>query len=371
MIYKLIQMKATELFDNYLFGEISAEEKTAFEQRLTDDAEFLAAFENHKELINQINQQEQRVHLKHILSTIHQQEFGKDAKVLPIKEEGFIRKYGKTLAVAASVGVIAVIATITVLSTGGYLLKQQSNAIVDLKRDVTELKYSQGAIIEGIKGANSKRKKTNYAPANVEGTGFAINNKGYFVTSWHLVKNADSVFITNSSLERTNAKLVFTEPSLDVAIFKIEKIDLASSNAYPIFFKKSSSDIGDKIFTLGYPRRDIVYGEGALSALSGFNNDTTMYQISIPVNPGNSGGPLLDENGNIVGIIKGKQNLAEGTAFAIKSDLIISTIEKIEDQELKNALTLNKNKSSLRGLKRSEQIKKIQPFVFNVMVYKK
>ena len=363
-------MRVTDLFDSYIFGELSSEERIDFENRLKTDLEFLSSFEKHKTLIEAVNQQEQRTHLKQILSTIHKQEFGSDAKIISIKEENFIKKHGKTFAVAASVAVIAVIGTITVLSTGGYLLKQQSNDITDLKRDVTELKYSQDAIIEGITGATNKRIKS-YAPANIEGTGFALNNKGYFITSYHMVKNADSVFVTNSVLDRASAKLIASEPSLDIAIYKIDNIDAIKNIAFPFSFKDNSSEIGDKIFTLGYPRRDAVYGEGALSSMTGFNNDTTMYQISIPVNPGNSGGPLMDEQGNIVGVIRGKQSSAEGTGFAIKSNFIQQTIDKLENDSLKKDLALVTKKSNLRGLKRSEQIKKIQPFVFNVMVYKK
>lgn len=363
-------MRATDLFDNYLFGKLNSEEKTDFENRIKTDSEFSIAFEKHKTLIEAINQQEQRTHLKQILSTIHKQEFGKDAKIISIKEETFIKKHGKTFAVAASVAVIAAISTITLLSTGGYLLKQQSNAITDLKRDVTELKYSQDAIIEGINGATNKRIKR-YAPANIEGTGFALNNKGYFITSYHMVKNADSVFVTNSLLDRASAKLVASEPSLDIAIYKIDNIEAIKNIAFPFSFKENNSEIGDKIFTLGYPRRDAVYGEGALSSMTGFNNDTTMYQISIPVNPGNSGGPLMDEQGNIIGVIRGKQSSAEATGFAIKSNFIKQTIEKLENETLKKELSLSTKKSSLRGLKRSEQIKKIEPFIFNVMVYKK
>ena len=364
-------MRVTDLFDNYLFGKLSAEEKTDFDGRLKTDSEFATAFEKHKTLIESINQHEQRTHLKQILSTIHKQEFGSEAKIISIKEEEtFIKKHGKTFAVAASVAVIAVISTVTVLSTGGYLLKQQSNAITDLKRDVTELKYSQDAIIEGITDATSKRHK-NYAPANIEGTGFALNNKGYFITSYHMVKNADSVFVTNSVLDRVSAKLIASDPSLDIAIYKIDNNDAIRDLAFPFSFKEDASEIGDKIFTLGYPRRDAVYGEGALSSMTGFNNDTTMYQISIPVNPGNSGGPLMDEQGNIIGVIRGKQSSAEGTGFAIKSNFIKQAINKLESDSLKKDLVLVTKKSNLRGLKRSEQIKKIQPFVFNVMVYKK
>jgi S1-C subfamily serine protease len=97
-----------------------------------------------------------------------------------------------------------------------------------------------------------------------------------------------------------------------------------------------------------------------------------MYQISIPVNPGNSGGPLLDEQGNVIGLVRGKITSAEATGFAIKSRQIINTINAfnkgLKDQE--QAFNLNLKKNSLKNVKRNEQIKRINPYVFNVMVYK-
>ena len=97
-----------------------------------------------------------------------------------------------------------------------------------------------------------------------------------------------------------------------------------------------------------------------------------MYQISIPVNPGNSGGPLLDEYGNIIGVIRGKISGAEATGFAIKTNEILKSINAIDvDSTRKQLLGQSNKKSSLKSLKRSEQIKKINPYVFNVLVYKK
>lgn len=364
-------MRTTDWFDSYVSGTLSAIEKREFESRLASDTTFAEAFEKHRKLMEAFGQHEQRAQLKQILKTIHAQEFGKDAKIVPIRPEGVMQKYGKTLAVAASVGVIAVLGTIALLSTGGYLLKKQSNEITDLKRDVTELKSSQDAILGAIHKVNSKLPKTNYAPANIEGTGFALNNKGYFITSWHLVKNADSVFVTNNLIDREAATLVYSEPSLDIAVYKLSDDSVFKKFPFPFSFRETSSDIGDRIYTLGYPRKEVVYGEGSLSAITGFNGDTTMYQMSIPVNPGNSGGPLMDEQGYVIGLIRGKQSNLEGTSFAIKSELIKQSIQSLDDS-LKKELAFNtKRTNALKGLKRSEQIKKIQPFVFNVMVYKK
>ena len=95
-----------------------------------------------------------------------------------------------------------------------------------------------------------------------------------------------------------------------------------------------------------------------------------MYQVSIPVNPGNSGGPVLDEEGNVVGVIRGKISGAEATSFAIKANQILNSINSSVSDSLKTELS-PKRKSNLRQMKRADQIKKINPYVFNVLVYKK
>ncbi|MBS1636752.1 MAG: trypsin-like peptidase domain-containing protein [Bacteroidetes bacterium] len=365
-------MRTTDWFDKYLFGELSAEESREFDARLKSDSAFAEAFQKHQKLIETFNQHEQHQQLKSILKTIHQQEFGKDAKIVSIKEEGFIKKHGKTLSVAASVGIIAVLSTIALLSTGGYLLKQQNDEMQKLSRKIDGIESSQGAVIDFVTKVNSKINKPHYAPATIEGTGFALNNKGYFMTSLHTVKNADSVFVTNNFIERQTAKLVFTDPELDVAIYKIDNNDVLKKFTFPLIFKESTSGMGESVFTLGFPREDIVYGEGSLSSTTGYHGDTTMYQMSIPVNPGNSGGPLMDEQGNVIGLVCGKQDKLEGTGFAVKTALIKQSIERSANDSLKKELSFNTKKGgSLKNLKRSEQIKKIQPFVFNVMVYKK
>jgi len=363
-------MRTTDWFDNYVFGKLSAEEKQEFENRLESDPVFANAFEKHRQLVETFNQSEQRTHLKQILKTIHKQEFGNDARIVSIRKDNFLNKHGKTLMVAASVAVIAVLSTVAMLSTGGYLLKKQGNEIEVLGREVDVLKSSQGAIIGAVNKVNSKLNKANYAPANIEGTGFALNNKGYFITSLHMVKNADSVFVTNSYINRQTAKLVYTDAALDVAIYKIDNDSVFKKYPYPLSFREVPASMGDKIFTLGYPRHDIVYGEGSLSATSGYNGDTTMYQLSIPVNPGNSGSPVLDEQGNVIGLIHGKQSNMEGTGFAVKLQLIKQSILQSGNDSLKKELSLNLKKgASVKGLKRSEQIRRIQPYVFNVIVY--
>ena len=122
------------------------------------------------------------------------------------------------------------------------------------------------------------------------------------------------------------------------------------------------------MFTLGYPREDVVYGEGALSARSGFEGDTAFYQISIPVNPGNSGGPLLDERGNLIGVVSGRQNDVESAAFATKSSYLVRLVDSL--QNAAPAVPYNLPRYNyLAGSPRPQQLKKLQDYVFVVKVY--
>lgn len=362
-------MKNVDLFDDYLFGNLNGEQKREFENRLKTDEVFAKAFNAHQLFVETLNQHTERAELRKALKAIHEKEFGKDAKIVSIKQDNFYQKLGKNVAVAASVGLIAVLSALALFSTGGYILTKQNNELKDLGLKVNRLEYTQDNIVEAIAKVGEKPK---YAPANIEGTGFAINNKGYIITSWHMVKDADSIFIENSGTERVATKIVFSDAKVDVAVLQIEKKEVFKNWNLPFTFSNRSCDLGEKVFTLGYPSKSIVYGEGSLSSLNGFNNDTNMYQISIPVNPGNSGGPLLDEQGTIVGLVRGKMTNAEGTGFAIKSKQIIESINSFNSslKDQSNTFQITPKKNSLRSVKRSEQIKRINPYVFNIIVYK-
>lgn len=365
-------MRPIDLFDSYLSGKLSAEEVTNFENQLSSDATLANAFEQHKTLIDTLNKNEKRNAFKNKLKAIHTQAFGNDAKIISIKEETSTKRYVKGFAYAASVAVIAVLSTVAVLSTGGYLLKQQSNQITDLMREMIDLKASSEAVSEAIvEGITKGNQKAVYAPANLEGSAFALNNKGYIITSSHMVNGADSVFVQNGTLERTLAEVIHVDTKLDIAILKIVNSDVTKTWEVPFTFSEKQTDIGEKVYTLGYPRKDMVYGEGSLSSLSGYSNATTMYQISIPVNPGNSGGPLLNDQGNVIGVIRGKITTAEATGFAIKSNEIFRSISALTVDSVRNDLMSLSKKQTLKGLKRTEQIKRINPYVFNVLVYKK
>ncbi|PBQ32183.1 hypothetical protein CNR22_10505 [Sphingobacteriaceae bacterium] len=362
-------MRVSDLFDNYLNGSMSAEDRAGFENLLNTDSIMANAFNEHKALVDSLKKHASRVEFKNKLKAIHEKEFG-NSKIISInREENFAKRHGRTIVVAASTAFIAVLSTVAALSTGGLFITKQSNELTELNRKVSEVKASTDGIVEGLKNTNNKKP---YVPANLEGSAFALNNKGYILTSYHMIKGADSIFIRNASTERALTTLVFFDPKLDLAVIKVDNKDLYKNWQVPFSLNEKSTDVGEKVFTLGYPRNEMVYGEGSLSSLSGYSNDTNMYQISIPVNPGNSGGPLLDENGTIIGVIRGKISGAEATGFAIKAKEILNSIKSCDiDSTKQDLLSQNGKKGSLKKLKRSEQVKRINPYVFNVLVYKK
>ncbi|MFX9054138.1 serine protease, partial [Acinetobacter baumannii] len=86
----------------------------------------------------------------------------------------------------------------------------------------------------------------------------------------------------------------------DLAVLKIDDEDFKPLKTIPYAIKKSSIDLGEEIFTLGYPKNEVVYNIGYLSARNGYNGDSSTCQLQMSANPGNSGGPVLNKNGEVI-----------------------------------------------------------------------
>ncbi len=359
-------MRNIDLFDNYLLNRQNTEDRKLFEERLGSDDTFKKEFEEHKAFVKLLREYGRQQELRKELDTVYSEEFGK-SNMVSMKANNFYNRHGKTIGMAASVAIIVVTVTLALLTSGGYLIKKHAASITDLSKEVQELKSTQEGIIDGIMNVKPAVKRV--MNANIEGTGFALNNKGYFVTSLHMVKGADSVFVLDNEQNSYPARVLITDTRLDIAILKIEKDADAKFAELPYSFKNAGADLGEKVFTLGFPGSEIVYSEGSLSSMNG-GGDTAMYQVSVPVNPGNSGGPLFDESGNVIGIIKSKNRAAEATGFAVKSEYLLNLIKETTDEDIKKELNTNTSHNSIKSLKRSEQIKKITPCVYNIKVFK-
>ncbi len=151
-----------------------------------------------------------------------------------------------------------------------------------------------------------------------------IDGKGYMITNAHVVHNSRNIAVTNNKGEQFKAVLVKEFLDKDIAILKIDDENFKPFSSIPYGISKTESDVAEPIFTLGFPRNDIVYGEGYLSAKTGFNGDTLSCQIRYSRQPGNSGGPVFNHNGEVIGILSAKETEAEGVVFAIQSKYIFS-----------------------------------------------
>ena len=137
----------------------------------------------------------------------------------------------------------------------------------------------------------------------------------------------------------------------------------------PYSIKKTQPDLGEELFTLGYPRDEIVYNMGYLSAKTGYNGDTSSCQLSLTANPGNSGAPVFNKNGEIIGIISTKQTQAEDVVFALKSNNIFNMVDSLRNVDTSFKKIKLPSTSSLKKLDRVSQVKKAENYVFLVKSY--
>ena len=195
-----------------------------------------------------------------------------------------------------------------------------------LTKQLDELKATtssdfSGIIEEAVKSVVSI--KTDIS----QGSGFIVNNKGYIVTNAHVLSQAKYAKVLTYSQETKNAELIGYDLNLDIALLKI-------SGNYNYFELADSDDVrvGEKVIAVGNP-----YGlsfsvtEGIISARDrlGLNNLPYYFQTDVALNPGNSGGPLINKKGEVMGVNNFKVGGAESLGFALESNYLLETINEI------------------------------------------
>jgi len=199
------------------------------------------------------------------------------------------------------------------------------------------------------------------------GSGFCISSNGIIVTNNHVVEGARKITVkgVNSNFNRTyNARVLTTDKNNDLALIQIDDNEFRGlSDEIPFVIKTAPAKVGENVFVLGYPLPtamgdEIKLTNGIISARTGYQGDVTTYQISAPIQPGNSGGPVFDSQGNLVGIINAKLTNAENASYAVKSIYLKDLIEMLPTpfQLPSNNLLVNKSLSS--------QVEMVKKFVY-------
>ena len=206
------------------------------------------------------------------------------------------------------------------------------------------------------------------------GTGFALNN-GYIVTNYHVIEDAKTIFILGirgDINKKYIADVVAVDKNNDLAILRISGNGFQGFGSVPYKIRPSGTvRVAEEAWTFGYPMTDIMgkegkYTDGRISALTGVDNDPSIYQISVPLQPGNSGGPLFDNNGNIIGVTCAHidNRLAQNVCYAVKSSYIINLAETMH---VTNVLPQNSRMGNY--VSRADKTDAIRNFVFYIECY--
>ncbi|WEK18008.1 MAG: serine protease [Candidatus Pedobacter colombiensis] len=353
------------IIEDYLNGKLNDEEAKAFEELCLKDPSVDHKVVAHKVFLQSLNDYAAISDLKNKMNQAHAQidvdTLSKQLGPHPSFIVNIWRKNKAAIAVAASFILLTVVTLYSIQQT-----TQQSGSVELVSRELAKIKNSQSNLIRKI---NSNNASKNLKPANFGGTGFALTANGYILTNLHVVADADSVYVQDSKGNSFKAVVKRKDSQYDLAILKIEDESFSPLSNLPYRLKQNVIGMGESVYTLGFPKDDAVYGQGYVSSKTGYNGDTTQYQVSIPVNPGNSGGPLLDRDGNIIGVISAKQNQVDGATFAVKSKYIQEALNSIPNDSLGRRVAFSK-RSSLQGLSKPKQVDKIKDYVFMIKVYK-
>jgi S1-C subfamily serine protease len=172
------------------------------------------------------------------------------------------------------------------------------------------------------------------------GSGFFITEDGYLITNAHVLGDSTQVRVKTAS-GILPAKVVKVDTGDDLALLKTE----GAFAPLPVT-TSGSTKLGATVITVGFPNIDLQgfepkFSRGEIGSLAGLQDNLHFFQISVPVQPGNSGGALVDEHGNAIGVVSGKLSakatlstsgtLPENVNYAVKSSFLLAFLESVPE----------------------------------------
>ena len=166
----------------------------------------------------------------------------------------------------------------------------------------------------------------------IQGTGVIISKSGYLITNSHVINEASLIKIQLGEIT-LNASVIFNDIENDIALLALQSDGNITQDFSPLYFNRTLPLIGDDVLALGFPLLNSMGYElklttGTISSLDGMEDDKRYIQFSAPVDPGNSGGPLLNSFGEVIGIVSAKHSTGTNAGYALKTSSIPDSISK-------------------------------------------
>ena len=249
-------------------------------------------------------------------------------------------KYILTIIVTLIIGVISTILTLNACGVFDEKIVEVDKTVKEVTITETDtIKESVDKIYDSVVYIESLKNGT----ATGSGSGFVYKEDdeyGYILTNQHVIDESEEIEITNIEGGVFNATLLGEDSYSDIAVLRVDKdavLQVATLGS------SDESNIGDTVFTVGSPLGKTYMGSVTKGILSGKNRTVTVssqyvmevLQVDAALNPGNSGGPLANINGEVIGInsLKLSQSEIEGMGFAIPIELVKTIAEKLENGE--------------------------------------
>ncbi len=225
-----------------------------------------------------------------------------------------------------------------------------------------EINYKNGAVPTSKSDADIK----------ATGSGILIAESGYIITNHHVIEDAKKIQVemnVNGVAKTFTATLIQQDKENDLAIIKINDDEFKPLPKLKYSFKESGAiEVGASVFTIGFPLalsgmgKEVKFTDGKTSAKTGYNGALNSFQTSIPVQPGNSGGPVFTDNGEMLGVINSTIKSADNVSYAIKLNYIKNLVETISE------ISTLPNDKSLLTLSTEEKIKILTNYVTLIKV---
>ena len=202
------------------------------------------------------------------------------------------------------------------------------------------------------------------------GSGIFISDK-VVVTNNHVIAGARKIEVIvkdGNNVSTYIAKVLSTDKTNDLALITIEDEKFTGIGELPFAISTRTKDVGTSIFTMGYPMatymgEEVKITDGIINSKTGYDGDIVTYQISAPIQPGSSGGPLFDKTGYLIGITNAGIIDAQNVGYAIKGSYLCNLIESAP-------VTLNiPENNTIENMELTEQIKKLSKYVVFIKVY--